>query len=315
MTRTIDRYEIVEPLGTGMFSTVFRAHDERLETDVAIKVLAENHSLNADIRSRFITEARTLRRLHTPHVVTLHDLGETTGGQPYMVLERCAGGSLADRVAAARREHRPATSVDVRRVADALAAGLGAMHAIRVVHRDISPSNLLLRTTVAPGAAELVDADDVVISDLGFVKDLERASGLTAAGGTHGFAAPEQQQPGAFIDHRADIYAATAVIEWLADGGLPTLDGFVATGKSSEPAGRFDDMRAWRTALERALTGPATIGGDAAADPPRHRATAPDSSSLRPCWRWRRSSAASRCGAAAGHPARNGRRHREATCR
>src|SRR5690625_7532388 len=71
------RYRLEEVIGVGSFATVHRAVDDRLDSRVVIKMLAENHSLNPEIRARFIAEGRSLRKVNDPHVVTVHDIGES----------------------------------------------------------------------------------------------------------------------------------------------------------------------------------------------------------------------------------------------
>ena len=94
----IGRYRVTGVVGAGGFATVLRAEDERLEDEVAVKVLAENHSLDPDVRDRFLSEGRVLRRIDSPHVVRVLDLGETDRQQPYLVLELADRGDLATRV-------------------------------------------------------------------------------------------------------------------------------------------------------------------------------------------------------------------------
>ena len=75
----LGRYRLEEVIGTGAFSTVYRAVDERLEDVVAVKVLAENHSFDPEVRERFLTEGRVLRRIDSPHVTAVHDRGRPSG--------------------------------------------------------------------------------------------------------------------------------------------------------------------------------------------------------------------------------------------
>src|SRR5690625_5444900 len=92
------RYQLGEVLGVGSFATVYRARDELLNDTVVVKMLAENHSLNPEIRERFIAEGRSLRRINSEHVVTVHDIGELSRQQPFLVLELADHGTLAERV-------------------------------------------------------------------------------------------------------------------------------------------------------------------------------------------------------------------------
>lgn len=208
----IGRYRVEGVIGAGGFATVYLARDDRLDATVAIKVLAENHCLDPDVRERFLKEGRVLRRIGSPHVVAIHDLGETERAQPYLVLDHADRGTLAERVAARRADGgwRPGTA-DLLCIARALTDSLAAVHAGNVVHRDIAPRNLLLRSTRGPeadgaAACEIVAADErLLLADLGLSKDLAVASGLTVAGGTAGFTPPEQREGPAQIDRRADV--------------------------------------------------------------------------------------------------------------
>lgn len=277
---SIDGLHALEVLGVGGFATVYRARDARLEDDVAVKVLAENHSMDPDIRERFIREAQVLRRVAGDHVIRLHDVGETDRSQPYMVLEYARNGDLAERVRRRNQSGTPPTPGDVRQLVAALRSALGSLHGAGLVHRDISPRNLLLCPAAGRGAAgrgvdgvagHLDPGERLVLADLGFVKDLARSSGLTVGGGTSGFSAPEQAQPSARIDHRADIYGASAVVAWLILGQPPAaigtdlarrlaLAGFpealgpaLARGMATDPAQRHDSIDAWADEIERVL--------------------------------------------------------------
>ncbi|MFE5338053.1 protein kinase [Isoptericola sp. NPDC056573] len=262
----LGRYRVGDVIGVGSFATVHRAVDERLDDVVVVKVLAENHSLNPEVRERFIAEGRALRRVASPHVVAVHDIGESDRQQPYLVLELADRGTLAARVAALRADGWTATPADVLAVARGLAAAVEAVHAARLVHRDLSPGNVLLRTG-PEGAVEGVPAavvrpdERLVLADLGMSKDLARSSGLTVAGGTEGFRPPEQDGPGT-VDTRADLWAMSALLSWLVDGAdLPrSLDAALRRSLADAPARRHPDAAAWLADVEGAL-GPGTTGG------------------------------------------------------
>jgi serine/threonine protein kinase len=260
---------------------VHRAVDERLDDTVVVKVLAENHSLNPEIRERFIAEGRALRRVASPHVVSVFDIGESDRQQPYLVLEHADRGTLAERVRELRAGGWTASRADVLAVARGLAAAVEAVHAARLVHRDLSPGNVLLRTGpeapadgAAPrapghGSATAVVRPDVtrpavvrpderlVVADLGMCKDLARSSGLTVAGGTDGFRPPEQNGPGT-VDTRADLWAMSALVRWLAEGGdLPRgLARALRRSLADAPSRRHPDVAAWLADVEAALARP-----------------------------------------------------------
>ncbi len=266
--RRLGRYEVIELLGTGAFATVFRARDDRLDADVAIKVLAENHSFDPDLRERFISEGHLLRRVDSPHVVKVFDLGETEAGQPFLVLDLATGGDLA-----ARRQalggHGP-TIDDLLAVAAQVAAALAALHAERVVHRDVTPGNLLISGHShgrAPSAV-LGAGERLMLADLGLSKDLAVASGLTKGAGTAGFSPPEQGE-GSWVDPRADIWSASALLVWLVLGAVPDPAGAwraelagrgwpgrllneLVRGLAHRPGDRHPTAAAWLEALQEA---------------------------------------------------------------
>jgi tRNA A-37 threonylcarbamoyl transferase component Bud32 len=281
----IGRYAVEGVIGTGAFATVYRARDERLDAVVAVKVLADNHCLDPDMRARFIDEGRALRRVDSPHVVRVYDVGETDKLQPFMVLEHADRGTLASRVAGLRAGGWRPGADDVRSLVTGLAAALEAIHTARLVHRDLTPGNVLLTSDAAvrvdgdgpgTGASGLIGAGErLVVSDLGLAKDLARSSGLTVTGGTDGFRPPEQRGQPTTIDARADLWAATAVVFWLltgaapyagnaadkrkvaaglADLGLPDkLRAPLLRGLSDDPARRQADVATWRAEIDAAL--------------------------------------------------------------
>lgn len=205
----IGRYRIVRRLGSGAFATVWLAHDDKLDVPVAVKVLADNWSHRQDIRERFFYEARLLRRIDDERAVRVYDIGEHEDGRPYFVMDYADGGSLDEKLKAGPLELEQAVTYAVE-----AARALQDLHDDGVVHRDVTPGNLLLRTE-RDGSAR------VVLADLGMAKALAEASGLTQVAGTPSYMAPEQAgAPGGF-DHRADIYSLGAVTYMLLTGQPP----------------------------------------------------------------------------------------------
>ncbi|MER7973111.1 protein kinase, partial [Streptomyces sp. NPDC096080] len=92
----IGRYRLGRRLGSGAFGTVWLAHDDDLDAPVAVKVLADNWSHRLDVRERFLTEARMLRKAGSDRVVQVYDIGELPDGRPYFVMEYADGGTLAE---------------------------------------------------------------------------------------------------------------------------------------------------------------------------------------------------------------------------
>ncbi|GGN57923.1 serine/threonine protein kinase [Streptomyces albiflavescens] len=211
----IGRYRLDRRLGAGGFGVVWLAHDDVLEAAVAVKVLSENWVDHLDIRERFLSEARLLRRADSNRVVQVYDIGELPDGRPYFVMEYADGGTLADRV-----EAGPLPVAEALRLTALAARGAAALHEAGIVHRDIKPSNVLLRTS--PGGG-----DRVLLADLGLAKSLAQASGLTMAAGSAGYTPPEQAEPGSGIDARADVYSLGALGYHLVTGSVPGPPGKV----------------------------------------------------------------------------------------
>ena len=268
----IGRYPVTGVIGTGAFSAVYRAIDERLGSEVAIKLLGDHHSLDPEIRERFIAEARLLRRVQSAHVVRLFDLDETERHQPFHVLELLPGGNLASHRKLMTGRGVRVTSADVESVAAAITEALRALHEQRIVHRDLTPSNLLLRrgTNVPAGPGVFAEREELVLADLGLSKDLAVSSGLTAAGGTEGFAAPEQRSTGT-VDERTDVFAASALVTWfvlghppgrsdaseLAEAGWPVEVGAaLSAGLTVDPERRPSTIAEWRDGVLDALRPP-----------------------------------------------------------
>lgn len=183
MTQGLDRYQLGEVIGVGSFATVHRAQDTLLDGTVVLKILAENHSLNPEVRERFISEGRSLRKVAGSHVVTVHDIGETPRQQPYLVLEHADRGTIQERVAELWRQGWRADREDVLAFARPLAAAVDAVHRSQLVHRDLSPGNLLLTSKPSELIADestglstrVLRADErLMISDLGMCKESSR---------------------------------------------------------------------------------------------------------------------------------------------
>lgn len=138
------RFRLGAEVGRGGMAVVYRAHDERLERDVGLKLILKPN-LTAEDRQHLLREARMAARLHHPHVVAVHDAGEIEG-QPFLVMELVEGESLYDRP--------PATIQQVVAVAVQLCEALAHAHAQGIVHRDLKPENVL-RTP--DGAVKLTD--------------------------------------------------------------------------------------------------------------------------------------------------------------
>ncbi|MGW3784514.1 protein kinase domain-containing protein [Micromonospora chokoriensis] len=225
----IGPYAVERLLGVGSFATVWLGYDAVLDTRVAIKVLAENWSHDLRVRERFLDEARLLRRLEHERLIRVHTVGELPDGRPYAVLAWADRGSLRDRLDAGEI---PASTA--LRLLGEICAGVAVLHRHGVVHRDLTPGNILFR---AAGQDD-PDAERVLIADLGLAKALAAASGLTARAGTPGYMAPEQDDPGAVVDTRADVYGLGRLGIRLLTAGPPE-----ARPASAEPSGGSPQLR------------------------------------------------------------------------
>ncbi|MFF4928807.1 serine/threonine-protein kinase [Streptomyces griseofuscus] len=234
----IGRYRLERPLGTGAFATVWLAHDPELEAPVAVKVLAENWSHRLDVRERFLSEARLLRRAGSSRVVQVYDIGELPDGRPYFVMEYADGGTLADLL-----RDGPLPVPEALALTAQAARAAAALHEAGIVHRDIKPTNVLLHT--APDGTRRV-----LLADLGLAKSLAQGSVLTLAAGSAGYRPPEQAEPGAGIDERADVYSLGAVGYELVTGTVPGPPGKVVPPARLRPGLGEDVARALLRALE-----------------------------------------------------------------
>jgi serine/threonine protein kinase len=256
----IGRYTVCKRLGSGAFALVWLGHDEMLDAEIAIKVLAENWADQLDLRTRFVEEARVLRRADSDRVVRVFDIGDLPDGRPYFVMTYADLGSLADRLA-----DGPLPAVQALRHGEEIARGVGVLHETGVIHRDIKPSNVLFRSTADRG-------ERLLIADLGLSKAMEFASGFTVAAGSPGYMAPEQAVPGRGIDHRLDVYGIGATVYRALTGQVPANDNQLppSTLRQGLPDGTdaivlraiaADPERRWPTAnaLANALQGLADL--------------------------------------------------------
>lgn len=221
------RYEIVKPLGAGAMGAVYLARQVMLDRPVAIKVLRPDVPVDSRARRRLHREARVVGRLSNPHVVQVHDYGQTAEGAPYLVMEYVRGTTP---------ERALADPVELGSIVDAIGGvliGLGAAHDTGVLHRDLKPANMIVRDG---------QPDRVVLLDFGIAAVLSEGKSdpeitlaaemlaretadeeLTRVGtvmGTPLYMAPEQAR-GATVTERSDLYAAGVVLYTWLSGQTP----------------------------------------------------------------------------------------------
>ena len=218
--QTVSHYRIVEKLGEGAMGVVYLAEDTHLGRHVAIKFLTD--SQDHRYRARFIREARAVSTISHPHIAVIHDYGETTECQPFIVMEYIKGETLSDLL-----HESKLTITEAVEVIEAVGEALGAAHARGIIHRDIKPSNVLVNKD-----------GEVKVLDFGLVKHLHEdhpqeagpdANTLLARTssnviiGTPLYLSPEQAM-GTAVDARSDIFALGALL-YESLTGKPAFSG------------------------------------------------------------------------------------------
>ncbi|HEY1368971.1 MAG TPA: protein kinase [Gaiellaceae bacterium] len=204
----VGRYELLERVGEGGMGVVWRAHDEKLERDVAIKLLRTFVAHEPEQRRRFDREARTLAALSNDHIVRVYDYVDT-GEQVFLVMEYVDGGNLA----ATTFGRLPLTVAEAAAYAAPVARALAYAHARGVVHRDLTPANILIERATGR----------VVTTDFGLARIVRSAGSVTSAEilvGTPEYWSPEQAT-GRDSDGAADVYALGCILFQLVSGRLP----------------------------------------------------------------------------------------------
>jgi eukaryotic-like serine/threonine-protein kinase len=200
------RYRLEARIAAGGMSTVYRALDETLERQVAVKLMNREVASDSDQLERFRREARAVAQLSHPHIVGVIDAGEDDG-RPYIVLEYVEGETLKERI---RRLGRLPITEAVAYAIE-IARALGAAHARHIVHRDVKPQNVLIDHE---GSAK--------VTDFGIARTLEE-EGLTADGrvlGTTDYVSPEQAL-GQHVTGQSDLYSLGVVLYEMLTGEVP----------------------------------------------------------------------------------------------
>ena len=236
-------YSVTQLIGAGGTGEVWRAHDDRLGRDVALKVLLPHLVRDPGLTRRFAEEARAAGALNHPNILTVYDVGEHRGS-PFIVAEHLEGESLRRRLRAG-----PLSPEDALAIGADVAAGLAAAHARGIIHRDLKPDNIFL-----------MSGGGVKILDFGLAKLYTPAEGtlvgdrLTLTGvivGTAGYMAPEQAR-GQPVDPRTDLFALGATMYEMLAGrrafvGASTVEALHAILSTDPPALRASNPRISQT--------------------------------------------------------------------
>ena len=210
----LNQFEVRDVCGRGAMGTVYRAYQRTMDRVVAVKILRRELLKEPEVVRRFLREARAAAKLQHPNIVTVHLVGETDDGLPFIVMEHIDGVAL-EAICEAQGPQSPERTIHI---AKQIAGALAEAHDAGIVHRDLKPANILItdRSRVP---------DLVKVLDFGIAKIIHGAdqSVLTRDGmifGTPHYIAPEQAT-GSEIDHRADLYSLGIILFRLATGRLP----------------------------------------------------------------------------------------------
>ena len=267
-----DRYRLESVAGRGGMATIYRAHDERTDTAVAVKVLRPEIAADRDLADRFRREALAASVLRHPNIVACLDTGTDPVG-PYMVMELIEGEDLTTRL----RRESTLPPADVARIGLDVARALGVAHERGIVHRDVKPGNILLATD---GRALVTDfgiarlADDAEGSVPGtilgsvqyFSPEQAKGEGTTAASDVYGLGLVMYEALTGRRPWSGETSAAIALARIGAPAPSPratrhevpvALDAVVVRAMDPDPLRRYPNGTALAAAIERLLVAPA----------------------------------------------------------
>jgi serine/threonine protein kinase/Tol biopolymer transport system component len=215
--KVLGHYRVLEKIGSGGMGEVFRASDERLGRDVALKILKPSLANDQDRLRRFEQEARAAAALSHPNIVAIYDIG-IHDGAPYIVSELLEGQTLRERLLAGPLPRRLAVDY-----AGQIAQGLVVAHEKRIVHRDLKPENLFI---TKDGRIKILDFGIAKLMSSGFgseagqvgsVANLTTQTKVGSVLGTVAYMSPEQLR-GKAVDHRTDIFSFGAILYEMLTG-------------------------------------------------------------------------------------------------
>lgn len=206
--KKLGKYQVLGVLGRGAMGVVLKGRDPLIEREVAIKVLADQLANDPTARGRFLAEAKAAGKIHHPNVVAIFEIC-SEGPFTYLVLEYVPGGSLQDWL----NERRALTVLEATQAVIEACKGVGAAHAVSLIHRDIKPGNFMRSRD-----------GSIKVADFGLARSVDGTSReFTQTGlvvGTPGYMSPEQCEARP-LDHRSDIYSLGATYYSLLTGKWP----------------------------------------------------------------------------------------------
>src|SRR6202166_1056824 len=233
--QVIGHYRILEKIGSGAMGEVFRARDERLGREVALKLIRPASRDNPDHLRRFELEARAVAALNHPNIVAIYDVGFNEGS-PYIVCELLEGKTLRKRLAEGALPVRVAVDYSLQ-----IAEGLIAAHDRRIIHRDLKPENLFI---TVDGRVKILDFGVAKLQSAAeesgrTVEDLTTVTKSGAVIGTVAYMSPEQLR-GKAVDHRSDIFSVGAILYEMLTGrrafrGETEVDTITAVLRENPP--------------------------------------------------------------------------------
>jgi eukaryotic-like serine/threonine-protein kinase len=239
MTGRFGHYLILEKIGSGAMGEVFRARDERLGRDVALKLIRPSSSENPDHLRRFELEARAAAALNHPNILAIYDVG-FEGETPYIVSELLHGKTLRVRLSEGVIPIREATDYALQ-----IAHGLISAHERRIVHRDLKPENLFL---THDGRVKILDFGvaklQIPVEENPSIESMTTITKSGAVVGTYAYMSPEQLR-GKSVDHRSDIFSFGAILYEILTGyrafrGETEVDTMTAVLKEQPPHDKLD---------------------------------------------------------------------------
>jgi DNA-binding beta-propeller fold protein YncE len=211
-------YVLEEQVGAGGMAVVFRAHDVRLDRQVALKILAPALAADQNFRQRFIRESRAAAAVDDPHIIPVFEAGEAASVL-FIAMRYVRGGDVRSLLVQAG----PLPATRVAEIISQISSALDAAHDRGLVHRDVKPGNMLLDSRSGSSSSSSGRPDHVYLSDFGLSKAALADSGLTSTGtflGTVDYVSPEQIE-GKPVDGRADQYALACAAFELLTGAPP----------------------------------------------------------------------------------------------